>query len=96
MTAFSSSLICENATREASSIQKWMNSQPTPRLLLWPVRSPVMRWQTLSKRPSFLISIVDHVAGVGMLVAAHWLGRLQIAHSVEPEASQNVVDEGWR
>ena len=49
-------VICENATREASSMQTWTYSQPTPRPLLWPVRSPVMRWSICSKRPSFLMS----------------------------------------
>ncbi len=38
-------------------MQTWTNSQPTPRLLLWPVRSPVMRWPILLKRPSFLMSM---------------------------------------
>src|SRR3954470_19471621 len=54
---FSSGRICEKATREASSMQTWTNSHPTPRRLLCPVRSPVMRWPTRSKRPSFLISM---------------------------------------
>src|SRR6266849_2332651 len=39
------------------AIATWTNSQPMPRLLLWPVRSPVMRWPIRSKRPSFLMSI---------------------------------------
>jgi hypothetical protein len=37
-------MILLKATREASSMQTWRNSQPTPRLLLWPLRSPLMRW----------------------------------------------------
>ncbi len=57
LTAFSSGLIWVKAMREASSMQTWTNSQPTPRRLLWPLRSPVMRWPTRSKRPSFLMSI---------------------------------------
>ena len=37
----SSGLIWLKARREASSMQTWTNSQPMPRVLLWPVRSPV-------------------------------------------------------
>jgi hypothetical protein len=67
--AFPSSRTCDKAARDTSSMQTWTNSQPTPRLLLWPVRSPV-RWPTLSKRPSFDIDL-DHVAGMLSLVAMH-------------------------
>ena len=59
-------------------MQTWTNSQPMPRLLLWPVRSPVMRWPTLSKRPSFLMSMWISLAGLLALVADHRLGRLQV------------------
>jgi hypothetical protein len=45
------------AIREASSMQTWTNSHPTPRPLLWPVRSPVMRWPILLNLPSFLMSM---------------------------------------
>jgi hypothetical protein len=48
-------MIWQKAMREASSIAMWTNSQPTPRPLLWPMRSPVMRWPTRSMR--------DHPAG---------------------------------
>ena len=34
-----------------------MDVFPAPRLLLWPVRSPVIRCPTLLKRPSFLMLI---------------------------------------
>ena len=51
----SSGKISLKATREASSMQTWTNSQPgAPRLSPWVLYSPVMRWPTLSKRPSFM------------------------------------------
>src|SRR3954469_24105666 len=59
--AFSSGMIMVKAMREASSMQTWTNSQPAPsplaRALLCPLRSPVMRWPTWWKRPSFLMSM---------------------------------------
>lgn len=45
-----------NETRAASSMQKWAISHPTPRLLLWPFRSPMTGWLIRSQRPSFLFS----------------------------------------
>jgi hypothetical protein len=44
LTAFSSGLIGVKAVREASPVAAWTDSKPAPRLLLWPVRPPVMRW----------------------------------------------------
>ena len=43
LTAFSSGSMSVTAMREASSMQMCLYSQPTPRELLCPVRSPVMR-----------------------------------------------------
>lgn len=62
LRVFSPGLIWLKAMRDASSMQTWTNSQPAPlrlelRQVLWPVRSPVMRWPTRSKRPSFLMSM---------------------------------------
>src|SRR4051812_43242634 len=54
-------MIMVKAMREASSMQTWTNSQPAPsprdRALLCLLRSPVMRWPTWWKRPSFLVSM---------------------------------------
>src|SRR3954463_12387494 len=55
--AVSSGLISEKPTREWLSMQTWTKSQPAPRLLFGPLRSPVMRWPTRSKRPIFLMSM---------------------------------------
>jgi hypothetical protein len=41
------------AILDASSMQTWTNSQPMPRLLLSPRRSPVTRWPILLNLPSF-------------------------------------------
>ena len=54
------------------------------RPLLWPVRSPVMRWPTCANRPSFLMSIWM-IRPALALVAAHGLDRLESAAiPVEP------------
>jgi hypothetical protein len=95
--AFSSGLIWLKATRDASSTQTWTNSQPVPprlelRQVLWPVRSPVMRWPTRSKRPSFLMVDVDQLAGMVTLAAAgrrRWIQGLELAQA---ETLENTAD----
>jgi hypothetical protein len=88
-------MILLKATREASSMQTWRNSHPTPRLLLWPLRSPVMRWPIWSNLPSFDVD-VDHLAGPLALVAAGRFGRLQGAQLVETQALEGAADRGGR
>src|SRR5712691_7415641 len=90
---FSLGMIWEKARREASSMQTWTNSQPMPRLLLWPVRSPVMRWPMRSKRPSFLMSMwIISLA----LVAADRLDRVKRLQLVQPKPFENPADGGRR
>lgn len=62
-------------------MQTWTNSQPMPRPLLWPVRSPVMRCPALETQELFDIDVND-LAWVFSLVAAFRLGCLQIAYPV--------------
>jgi len=76
-------------------MQTWTYSQPTPRLLLWPLRSPVMRWPIWSNLPSFDVD-VDHLAGPLALVAAGRFGRLQGAQLVETQALEHAADGGGR
>src|SRR4051812_21694518 len=86
-------MIMVKAMREASSMQTWTNSQPAPlprdRALLCPLRSPVMRWPTWWKRPSFLMSM-DELAGVLAFVAPHRLGRLEVPEAAQAGAYQCV------
>ena len=77
-------------------MQTWTNSQPTPRVLLWPLRSPVMRWPVRLNLPSFLDIDVDQLAGMFASVAAHRLGRLQGFELVQPEARQDAANGGRR
>ena len=84
------------AMREASSMQTWTNSQPTPRLLLWPVRSPVMRCPILLNLPSFLMSMWMSLARPIALVAARRLSRLEGAQPVEAEPLEDAADGGSR
>jgi hypothetical protein len=53
------------ARREWSSIAKCRYSRPTPRLYIWPLRSPGMRWPTCSKRQGFWTSMRAAPAGDG-------------------------------
>src|SRR4051812_17842878 len=39
---------------------------------------------------------VDHLAGRGALIAAHRLGRLQVAYPVQPQSLQDAADGGRR
>ena len=91
---FSSFLTWLNAMREASSMQTWTNSQPSPLLhfhrLLWPLRWPVMRWPILS----FFDVDVDQIARVVPFVAAHRRGRVQSAEFVQTLTLQNTADRG--
>ena len=96
LSVFSSGRVGENARCEASSMQTWTNSRPTPWLLDCPVRSPVMRCPTRSKRPSFLMSKCDQLARTLALVAPHRRGRLQIAQPAEPQPLQDAADGGRR
>ena len=96
LTAFSSGWISVKDSRDASSMQTCTYSQPIPRLLDWPVRSPVMRWPVRSNLPQALDIKVDHVAGMVALIAAHGLGRLQIAKPRKTRAAQNPADGGRR
>src|SRR4051812_15310951 len=65
------------------------------------VRSPVMRWPTRSKRPSFLISElfdidVDQFAGMLALVAANRRGGVERLDAGEAEAPEDAADRGRR
>jgi hypothetical protein len=39
---------------------------------------------------------MDQFAGMGALVPAHWLGRLQSLDAIETEAPEDTADSGWR
>src|SRR3954469_1556187 len=92
------------AMREASSMQTWTNSQPAPwplaRALLCPLRSPVMRWPTLWKRPSFLMSMWMSSPGcwrsVLAFVAPHRLGRLEVPEAAQAGALEDAADRSGR
>ena len=61
-------MILLKATREASSIQIWTYSRPAPRLWIWPVRSPAMRWPI---RLNFGQSLSTIVCQAGILMDVH-------------------------
>jgi hypothetical protein len=65
------------AMREASSMALWTNSQPTPRLLVWPIRSPVMRWPILLELAELFCVDVDQFARPVALVPPRRFCRLQ-------------------
>src|SRR5512145_2085565 len=88
--------IWAKAMREASSMATWTNSQPMPRLLLWPVRSPVMRWPTRSNRPSLFDVEMEEFPRPLAFVAQHRCGRLQGAQPVQPQALEDAADGGRR
>jgi hypothetical protein len=70
------------ATRDASSMQTWRNSHPTPRPLLWrcdAVADPL-------ELAEFFDIDVDLLAGPFALVAAGRLGQLQSAHLLRRDA----------
>jgi len=57
LSFFSSGIAAVRAGRDAPSMATWRYSKQPMRLLLWPYRSPVKRWPTLSMRLSLLISM---------------------------------------
>ncbi|AJP72611.1 hypothetical protein TS85_13770 [Sphingomonas hengshuiensis] len=65
-----------------------------PRLL--DCRSPVIRWPTRSKRPSFFDVDVDAFAGVLTLITADRFGGFKIAQPAEAEPREYPADGGWR
>ncbi len=70
----------------------WTNSQPTPRLLLCPLRSPVMRWPIRkSKRLSFWMPRSSTCFG-----AQHRRGRLQRRDPVQLQPLEDTADGGRR
>src|SRR5215213_7437401 len=93
-------MIMVKAMREASSMQTWTNSQPAPsprdRALLCPLRSPVMRWPTWWKRPSFLMSMWMSSPGVLAFVAPHRLGRLEVLEAAQAGALEDAADRSGR
>jgi hypothetical protein len=62
---------------------------PTPRLLLWPVRSPMMPiWLNFAE----LFDVdVDQLAGMLALVASHRLGRLKRAEPIETQPTKDAA-----
>lgn len=47
----------------------------------WRIRSPVIRWPTRSKRPSFLTIEVDQLARTGALISTHRSRPLKTLHA---------------
>ncbi len=72
------------------------NSQPLPRLLLWPRRLPVMRWPILIEAAELLDVDVDQLAGPLALVAPDRLGRLQGLDPVEAQSLEDAANGGRR
>ena len=70
----------------------WTNSQPIPRLLLWPVSILGDAVAYPIETAQFFDIDVDHLAGVIALIAAHRLRRLQVAPAVEAVAGQDPSD----
>ena len=66
-------------------MQTWTYSQPTPRLLLWPVRSPVDAVAYVIELAELFDVEVDQLARLLALMSAGWLGRLQGAQLAQPK-----------
>src|SRR3954470_16981896 len=94
LSFFSSGITCAKAILEASSMQTWTNSQPRPsprpRRLLWPRRSPVMRWPMPSILPSFLESM--WISSQAFLVAPDCQGGVESLEPAEPDPAQRLAD----
>ena len=79
-------------------------SQPTPRPLLWPVRSPVARQSMRGgdavanpfKTPKLLDVEMDQAARFLVVVAPDGLGGDQVAQTRQPGAAQHPADRGGR
>lgn len=67
-------------------------SHPLPRLLLWPVRLPVIRCPTPSMRPSFFDVEMDHLARLRALVADRLGLRIKRGQLPKTEPAQHRAD----
>ena len=68
-------------------MQTWTNSQPTPRLLLWPLRIAGDAVADALEFAELFDVDVDQFAGIFALIAAHRFGRLQSREPVEAQAA---------
>ena len=80
------------AMREASSMQTWTNSQPTPRRVALTSAVAGDAVADALEAAELLDVDVDQLAGMLALVAAHRLGRLQRREPVETQPPQDAAD----
>jgi hypothetical protein len=89
-------MILLKATREASSMQTWRNSHPTPRPLLLALAVAGDAMAYLIESGELFDVVVDHLAGPFAFIATGRLGRLQGAQLAQSQTLEHAAHSGRR